>query len=179
MALFDWAFAVIDGAVSGAILAGVHPYAFEPVLSFWFLRCAGTTRNKPEKVIESWLKDLDAAFDPILTRIAGFARSYRGDLSDCGEEKELEKLISASQSSRGIPSDLELRRQNRQAVAVIEWGLEVLSRKEKLPAYLVELALIVEYLKVAAMSEDVDESIYLVVKQSIPAVGQAYEDVLA
>lgn len=176
--MFDHCFGVIDGAVTGAIMAGMHPLSFEPVLAFWFLNVAARTRLKSNQVTESWITGKQDVFDLVLKAVADFARSYNGELDDRGEEQELNQLAAGVRTDRPVPVALELRRQNEQATEIITWVLDVLSRNSDLPGALVELAFLVEWLKVASLSADVDEKIYLVVKQSVPMVCAAYEPVL-
>jgi hypothetical protein len=51
-------------------------------------------------------------------------------------------------------------------------------KKEDLPLMFVEMSLLVEYLKISALAGDIDSDVYLVVKQSIPLVWEAYDHLL-
>ena len=73
--MFEYACAVIDSAVTGGILAGIHPSCIEPVLAFWFLTIAARVRDKPADTATSWLKG--DVFDAVLRAVARFARSQK------------------------------------------------------------------------------------------------------
>lgn len=175
--MFEYACAVIDSAVTGAILAGLHPSCIEPVLAFWFLNVAAGARNKPADTTISWLKG--DVFDAVLEAVARFARSYEGKRRDRGEAEELARIIELSHAERPAPTRLELKGQNKQATDIVEWAIGIVSQTAAMPSETVELVLLIEWLKVAAMAPDVDEEIYCVVRQSAPLVCRAYEPILS
>jgi hypothetical protein len=175
--MFEYAFAVVDSAVTGAILAGLHPSCIEPVLAFWFLSAAAKVRNKTADTATSWLKG--DVFDAVLQAVARFARSYEGKRRDRGEAEELAHIIELSRAERPAPTRLELKGQNKQAMDIVEWALGIVGQTAAMPSEIVELVLLIEWLKVAAMAPDVDEEIYCVVRQSAPLVRQAYDPILS
>jgi hypothetical protein len=175
--MFEYAWAVIDSAVTGAILAGMHPSSIEPALAFWFLNVAAENRNEPPETATTWLRA--NVFNAVLEAVAGFARSYAGQRKDRGEAEELAQIIELARTDRPDPTKLEQKGQNKQATDIMEWTLAILSQTAAMPADIVELVLLIEWLKVAAMAPDVDEEIYCIVRQSAPVVYRAYEPILA
>jgi hypothetical protein len=174
--MFEYAFAVIDSAATGAILAGMHPASLEPVLAFWFLNVAARARKKSEQVAKVWLTT--NVFGSIVDAVAQFARSYDGPRKDRGEAEELLDLIDASAAARPAPRELEAQHQNTQAMRILEWATGIVGQTAAMPAEIVELVLLLEWLKVAAMAPDVDKDIYIVARQSVPVVHRAYEPLL-
>jgi hypothetical protein len=177
IASFERAFVTIDAAVGAALIAGAHPYAFEPVLSYWFMHTLATGRGVPKAQFAEWMKNPSNSFDLILNHVNEFTKSFRGELMDAGEEEELHGLVQQSLKGdyRKLPQ-LDQQRHSKTAVAVVEWVFTLLERDENLPVILVELAFLCEYLKVCAIAGDVSPEVYLVVRQSAPEVLTAYRD---
>jgi hypothetical protein len=71
-------------------------------------------------------------------------------------------------------SELEVRRHDKTAVTTLEWAIEILSRQD-VGTLFVELALLVEYLKMSALHDACEEADYLIVKQTIPLVFEYYD----
>ena len=122
IASFERAFSTVDAAVGGALLAGIHPYAFEPVLSYWFLHMAATSRNHSKQKFQTWMAQPGLIFDPIMRRVEEFCHSFDGELEDLGEEEELhllaEKCLKGNFHSL---SEFDQQRHSKNAVGILEW----------------------------------------------------------
>ena len=54
----------------------------------------------------------------------------------------------------------------------------LLDRDEELPVMMIEVTMLIEYLKVKSIAGDADPRIYLTSKQSRPLVLESYEDLV-
>lgn len=169
---FERAFCVFDSAITGALLTGVNPYTFVPLLSFHFLQVSLGASEKPSSdparaldVFESVLKGVRDEFD-----------DNQDGAPDLLEKERFFELKTAC--IKGDLSELDRRRDTKKAMAVIEWCFQRLSSDEELEVILVELALLVAYLKVTALSEEIDEMFYLKARENPPRLLMAYHGVL-
>jgi hypothetical protein len=176
---FDKAFAIIDSAVSAAIIAGIHPGAFEPEISFLFLKLAANAVPLSEQRLLRWMKDLDSSLTPVIDSVERFAASYDGYLQDLGEANEFDQLSGyVTDIDFFDMNELDRHRQAKQVDQVIEWISTVLPRCSEATDPDLEVAFLLEFLKLLALSGGIDREAYLTVKQSMPALCGIYRDAL-
>jgi hypothetical protein len=176
-AAFILAFATIDAAETGALLAGLHPYAMEPALSFWFLQTAAAARDHSRDIIVEWMnRDIITS---LMQKISLFVDAYEGEAFDQGEADELNELQAwcTKGNFHRLP-ELDQKRYNDQASKAMEWVMINLAGDEALTMSLCEMALLLEYLKVCAIARDIHPDVYLTVRKVIRPTHDCYDDLL-
>lgn len=168
---------IIEGAVTGGLIAGIAPSAFLAALSYHFLICAAGTRSGSDSTFESWTTDLSIAWEPVLNAVMDFVDDFENELLDVGELEELEALREECRVRPAKLSEIEERRECDRACHVLEWVMNTLSRLDT-QALIVEMAYLVVWFKVAALAGDTDDETYVIVRQYIPAVFAEYNPVL-
>jgi len=173
---FEKMFATIDGAVSGAILVGVHPAALEAEMHFWFFRMSSGRLPFPDQQLKAWMTDLNRSLVPTIDSIIQFAREYDGPLRDGGERDEFANLQQRCLTVEitDLP-EMEMRRHGKQAEYVIEWIVHAMARHADASDIDVELAFLVEFVKLLALGGTIDPEAYFIVKQSVPAIWGQYK----
>lgn len=177
-AFFDYAYTILDAAVVSATIAGIPPASFEPVLSYWFLNCAAAARGMSKAECDKIVAD-PAIFGPVVEAIVNFVDQYEFEAAETGDALELGALREIYAGPGPVEqTELEVRRNEKKAVQVLEWSMDVMSRNEELPAMLVELAFIVMWFKVAALNGSISYERYIFVKETVPLLFEAYDPVL-
>lgn len=176
---FEQTLLVVDATVTGAVIAGVAPQAFEAVLSYWFLHCAVGSRSRSKEVFQKWTSDLTLVWEPVLRCIMEFVNDFEGELDDCGELAELKYLQETCGVRKAELLELEERRHSKKAVEILEWLMNTLGADEKLLMVAVEMSFLVTWFKIAALAKDVEDDVYLIVRQYLPAVYRSYNEVMA
>lgn len=175
---YEQTLAIVDAAVTGALIGGVAPLSFQATLSYWFLHCACGSRSKSAADFEKWTLDLALVWEPVLCAIYKFACDFEGDIDDCGEVQELDYLRnSCGIKSMGL-SEFDEHRHSKKAVQLTEWLMNTLGADEKRLTLSVELSFLVTWFKIAALINDADEDVYMTVRQYVPLVFKAYNEVL-
>jgi len=163
------AFTVIDSAVTGALLAGMPPSIFGPVLSYLFISTAAQVRQlDASKFLQS-----TEQFDQVVESITKFATSFDGFLIDRGEHAELKQLRKTVKQYD--LSELEERGRANAALEIGNWVTTCLSKLGDRLLLALELAYLAEWLKVAALAGEVDDEVYLIFKQSMPLCMNVYD----
>jgi hypothetical protein len=176
-ASFDKAFLSLDAAVAGALIAGVHPSAFEPALMDWFALTAAAVRGFEETQFKQ--KFHDRYFDRMLECIIEFVDDGGFDLVCQPEQTEFHALKERCLTGIfGKMPELDRKRHSGQADAVIRWVTDSWSYQDDLPLLMCELALLVQWLKVTAISGAMDYDVYVCVRRTIPLVLNRYNEIL-
>lgn len=174
---YEHSLTTIDYAVVSAMIAGVAPAAFTAALSYWFLQCAAMSRDKTELEFMRWSRDFDLVWNPIIETTLDFVDEFEGDVDYSSME-----TILMLQHKFGIQhqelSDEELTEHCNKAIAVVDFLFEKLSHEEMISVS-VEMAIIVMWLKVAALDDHVDPEAYPIVEQNIQAVVERYSKILS
>lgn len=173
---YEHSLTTIDYAVVSAMIAGIAPAAFSAALSYWFLQCAAMSRDKTELEFMRWSRDFDLVWNPIVEATLDFVEEFDGDVNYDSME-----TILMLQHKHGIKhmelTDEELGEHCNKAIAVIDFVFEKLSHEEMISVS-VEMAIIVMWLKVAALDDHVDPEAYPIVEQNIEAVVERYSKLL-
>jgi hypothetical protein len=176
---FDKVFAVIDSAISAAIIAGVHPGAFEAEISFWFLKLASRALPPSDQRLRRWMQDLDTCLTPVIDSVERFAQTYDGYLRDLGEADEFDQLSACVPNIEFFDmNELDRHRQTKQVVQIMQWIESVLSRCTEASDQDFSAAFLLEFLKLLALSGGIERQAYLTVKQSMPVLCGIYRDAL-
>ncbi|MBP7862679.1 hypothetical protein KA183_13425 [bacterium] len=174
---YEHSLTTIDYAVVSAMIAGVAPAAFTAALSYWFLQCAAMSRDKTELEFMRWSRDFDLVWNPIIEATLDFVDEFEGDVDYSSME-----TILMLQHKFGIKhqelDDDELSGHCDKAIAVVDFLFEKLSHEEMISVS-VEMAILVMWLKVAALDDHVDPEAYPIVEQNISAVVERYSKVLS
>ncbi len=173
---YEHSLTTIDYAVVSAMIAGIAPAAFSAALSYWFLQCAAMSRDKTELEFMRWSRDFDLVWNPIVEATLDFVEEFDGDVNYDSME-----TILMLQHKHGIKhmelTDEELGEHCNKAIAVIDFVFEKLSHEEMISVS-VEMAILVMWLKVAALDDHVDPEAYPIVEQNIEAVVERYSKLL-
>lgn len=176
---FEHAYDVLDAAVMGAIIAGIPPASFEPVLSYWFMYSACDARGHSPAESSDFVSDSDDVFEMIIKAIIKFVDDYEFDESELTGDLDLVTLDeNYGISDRVEQTELEEVRHERKAMQVMEWATSVLARDEELPAMLVEIAILVLWFKVAALNDSIDTEHYIRVKETVPLFFEVYNPIV-
>lgn len=171
---FERALAVVDAAITGALYAGIAPFSFEAVLCFEFMRVAAGLREKPDDELEKWMKD--DIFGQVVEAIMNVFEDARENVVDAMEADQFFALRAICQDDE--LSVFELNRENEIALAIIEWAILKIAEDEELEMVLVELALLVCWMKVAALGGSIEAETYIKVRHDPPRLLMSYHDVL-
>jgi len=173
---YEHSLTTIDYGVVSSLIAGIAPAAFSAALSYWFLQCAAMSRDKTELEFMRWSRDFDLVWNPIIETTLDFAEEFEGDV-----DWDSMETILMLQHKYGIKhmelSDEELNEHCNKAIAVVDFLFEKLSH-ENMISVSVEMAILVMWLKVAALDDHVDPEAYPIVEQNITTVVQLYSQLL-
>lgn len=176
--LFEQTYSIIDAAVTGSLISGIPPGNYEPLLSYWFLRLAVAARGKPDEELKELVKNYEVIFPRIIESVIDFADEFDIEVDDV-DRLELAALREEFGVKPVEESELDQRRNDKKSLHVVEWTMDTLSRNEDLPAMIVELAFLLQWLKIAALNESIDDEHYIVLKETVPLMHQAYDPILA
>jgi hypothetical protein len=171
---FERALTVVDAAITGALYAGIGPFSFEAVLCFEFLRVAAGLREKSESELDKWMKT--DIFGQVVQAIVNVFEDARENVVDAMEADQFFALRAVCQDHE--LSVFELNRENEIALSIIEWSILKIAEDEELEMVLVELALLVCWLKVAALGGSIEAETYIKVRHDPPRLLMSYHDVL-
>ncbi len=171
---FERALAIIDAAITGALYSGIAPFSFEAVLCFEFMRVAAGLREKSNEELEQWMNaDI---FGQVVQAIINVFEDARENVVDAMEADQFFALRAVCNDQE--LSVFELNRENEIALSIIEWSILKIAEDEELEMVLVELALLVCWLKVAALGGSIDAETYIKVRHDPPRLLMSYHDVL-
>ncbi|CAN5189924.1 hypothetical protein BH11CYA1_BH11CYA1_48740 [soil metagenome] len=179
-AQFEEVLAIVDTTVTGAILGGVHPIAFEALLSIWFLRFALTGRigKTSDKHFDKWC-EIDRVWTPVVSRVMDFVEDFEGVIKPTADCAELDYLRKECKIRDRKQSEIEKRRDGKRAIQTMEWLLFTFGKRaEPIDESLVELAYLVVWFKLAVLLKQTDDETYLIVRQNWLAVQHAYAEVM-
>lgn len=175
-ACYEHSLNIIDYAVVSAMIGGIAPAAFAAALSYWFLQCAAMSRDKTELEFMRWTRDFDLVWNPIIEATLDFVEHFEGE----ADFSSVETILNL-QHKFGIKhmelSDEELNEHCNRAISVVDFLFERLS-EESMISVSVEMAILVMWLKVAALDDQADPEAYPIVEQNITTVVQLYSEVL-
>lgn len=169
---------LVDGAVTGGILGGIPAAAFLPILSYWFMDSACKSRDKTLEDFQRWTTDLDVAWDPVIQVIEEFAEEFDGSVDELGEREELQFLRPRSGADYFELSEFEQHRFQKKASEVLEWVMDTILADEEVLSLIVEMSLLVAYFKVAALCGDIEDQVYMLIRQYTPMIVTVYDDLL-
>lgn len=166
----------LEAVIDGAILAGMHPYAFEAITSFLFMEAVAESRaDSPEKIVR-WMISHTEHFTPILDNLIAFAQSYRGELLP--DADAIEDFDTLFKPQFQIPlSEIELKRQQKIIEHLMHYCLQRQSRRSFAPE-ITELVYLIIWLKVAALSGDIPKEVYLTLRSTVPFFVGSYDDMV-
>ena len=173
---YDVALSILDAAVTSAIISGIQPYTFQPVCSYWFLQTMGMSRMTSlsvEKLLEPPSIDV---FEKIVAAVQTFAEINSRDYLENGgsDEEDFNDLLPHRLSiSKLDPTGVS---QEDKAVQISHYCMGQFEDHEIEPRAL-ELAFMVMYFKVAALTGEHSKDEYLTVKRAVPEVLHAYDDI--
>ncbi len=179
-AQFEEILVIVDSTITGAILGGAHPVAFEALLSIWFLRFAlnGRIGRTSDKHFEKWC-DIDRVWTPVVSRVMDFVDDFDGEVkatADCAELNFLRKECKIRDKKQ---TEIGKRRDDNRAIQTMDWLLFIFGKRvESVDESHVELALLIVWFKLAALLKQTDDETYLIVRQNWLAVQQAYSEVM-
>lgn len=179
-AQFEEILSIVDTTVTGAILGGVHPVAFEALLSIWFLRFALTGRigKTSDKHFDKWC-DVDRVWTPVVSRVMDFVEDFDGEIKPTADYAELDFLRKECKIRDKKQAEIEERRDGKRAILTIEWLLFTFGKRaEPIDESLVELSFLIVWFKLAALLKQTDDESYLIVRQNWLSVQQAYSEVM-
>jgi len=171
---FERALAVVDASITGALFAGINPFSFEAVLSFQFLTVAAGLREKSETDLQRWFKT--DIFGQVVEAIINVFEDARENVVDAKEADAFFALRAVCQDHE--LSVFELNKENEIALAIVDWAILKIAEDDELEMILVELALLVCWLKVAALGGSIEAETYIKVRHDPPRLLMAYHDVL-
>lgn len=170
---FEQTLSVLDSAVTGAILAGLPPKAFDATLSYTFLDIASHARNKSKLQFQKWTSSPRVIWQPVLDIALELAADASADDCDPVFIEELDYLRESGVFN-GPLSEIEEQRYNNQAVSIIHWAMNILGRDPRLLSISVEMALLVTWFKCSALWGETDDEIYAIVRVAIPEIFERY-----
>ena len=181
---FERTLAVVDAAITGAVLGGLDPEHFSAILSLWFLRISWGrfVGDKTADEFDEWIQasDPDTIWMPVIERVFELLDEYEGELEFKGElELDIDPVrkFIAKKTKKKV-SELEERRQYSSAVQVVEWLLNNLMKDGKHPESTVEICFLVSWFKMMVLIEKIELEDYLLVKQNWLQVQAAYGEVM-
>ncbi len=171
---FEQALRVVDAAITGALFAGIEPYSFEGVLSYEFMRVAAGLREKTQFELDSWMKT--DRFGQVVEAIVAVFEDERENVVDAMEADQFFSLRAICQD--GELSAFEFNRETEIALSIVDWAILKIAEDEDLEMILVEMALLICWLKVAALGGTIEAETYIKVRHDPPRLLMAYHDVL-
>ncbi|MBU6455747.1 MAG: hypothetical protein KGS72_28510 [Cyanobacteria bacterium REEB67] len=173
---YKLAHSILDAAISSAIIAGLQPFAFQPVCAFWFMQTTGMSRMTSlsvDKLLEPPSMDV---FEKIEAAVQAFAEKnaseYRED--DGSDEEDFNDLLPHRLSIAKLdPTGLS---QEDKAVKISHYCMGQFEDNLIEPRAL-ELAYLVMYFKVAALNGTHSKEEYLTVRRSVPEIIHAYDEI--
>lgn len=171
---FDRALAILDAAITGALFAGIEPFSFEAVLCFQFMNVAAGLRDKTQDDVELWLKS--DMFGRVVEAVMTVFEDARENVVDAREADAFFALRSVCQDND--LSIFERNRENEIALSIVDWAILKIAEDDELEMILVELALLVSWMKVAALGGSIEAETYIKVRHDPPRLLMAYHEVL-
>jgi len=171
---FERALSIVDAAITGALFAGIEPFSFEAVLCFQFMNVAAGLRDKSQADVEAWMKS--DMFGRVVEAIINVFEDARENVVDAREADAFFALRAICRDDE--LSVFELNRENEIALSIVDWAILKIAEDDELEMILVELALLVSWLKVAALGGSIEAETYIKVRHDPPRLLLAYHDVL-
>lgn len=179
-AQFEEILSIVDSTVTGAVIGGVHPVAFEALLSIWFLRFALNRRigKTSDKHFDKWC-DIDRVWTPLLDRVMDFVDDFDGEIKATADCAELDFLRKECKIRDKKQTEIDKRRDGNRAIQTMEWLLFTFGKRvELIDESLVELAFLIVWFKLAVLLKQTDDETYLIIRQNWLAVQQAYSEAM-
>ncbi len=171
---FERTFELINAATMSALISGVAPTCIQASLSYGFLFIASKARTGN---FELWISDPDLVWEPVLGAILDFVDTFDGEI-DAGTDLAELKYLQEECVVKNMPlSEFEDRRHSKTAHSIFEWLLQALGKKDH-ELIFAELAFLIAWFKVGAITKDCSQTKYQIIRQNPPEVMASYDSLV-
>jgi len=170
---FEAAFSLVDSVFTAALISGVSSVCIQSALSYGFLQVAAERRGISDKAKQDWYSNPELIWKPVIAGVLQVIGTFDGvyDLDEINSE--LDFLLDQWKITPGSLSEFEERRHSKISFLLLHQCLENLSRQHA-DAHDVELAFLVEWLKVSMISGECAIETYAIVRYNAETVQASY-----
>lgn len=175
---FERAFLIIDSAVTGAMISGTPPEAFNSLLSYLFLQYASQRAQDDEVVLQEWRSLRSTVWDDVLICALAFSNGFEGPVYRDGDLEELDFLREKCSLEAKALSEFEAKRYAKSGFPLIIWLQIRLAQAGRIPNHMREMATLVVWFKTQALGGKISDRMYAVARQNPPLLCESYLGVL-
>ena len=167
----------MNGAVSSAVLSGIHPAILSPEISFAFLRIASGAFPDPDAILKKWMQDPERSLGPVLKAVDRFSRQNTGPGLAKFDAPEFEPLL-ARVGEFEVLDELEVRRQTKRTEELLQWIWLAMERFHDASDRDIELVFLLQFLKLMALDGHFEPVSFFIARATVPEVVDVYRSVL-